>query len=60
MNSSNQTPQAIRDKGLDYLKKGKEIFNDAKDPMNKERGYDIYKRGLTMMVDYAKSTISPQ
>jgi hypothetical protein len=59
MNGSSQTPQSLRDRGLEFLKKGKDMWNEHKDFLYREKGYEIYKKGLSYMVDYAKSTLTP-
>lgn len=57
MNSSSQSPQNLRDRGLECLKKGKDVWNEPKDIYYREQGYQIYKKGLSYMVEYAKSIL---
>ena len=53
MNSTND-PVYYRDRGLDFLRKGKEIFNNNKDTESREKGYEVFKKGLDYMITYAK------
>ncbi len=52
---SMSNPQYLRDKGLEFLQKGKEYFNAHTEPEYKEKGYQLYKKGLDYIIQYAKS-----
>jgi len=54
MKSSYIDPVPLRDRGMDYLKKGKEMYNNRPALEEKERGYLIFKQGLQYIVDYLK------
>ena len=54
MDKSSLDAYSSRDKGMTYLTKGKEIFNAAKNVGEKEAGYNLYKRGLEMLMQYLK------
>ena len=49
-------PQTIRNKGMDFVKRGKEIYNTRQTVEERERGFLIYKQGLQYIVDYLKGT----
>lgn len=55
MNSSAVDPATQRDRAMNYITKGKEIFNAAKTVNEKEQGYSIYKQGLEKLLVYLKS-----
>jgi len=48
-------PAHTRDKGLEFLKKGKEYFNKHQQREYREKGYELYKRGLECIIKYLKS-----
>jgi hypothetical protein len=54
MNNSVSNPAVQRDRGLDFMKKGKEIFNQGQSIPEKEKGYEVFKKGLEYMFNYAK------
>lgn len=58
MDKSSLDAYSARDKGMTYLTKGKEIFNAAKNVNDKEAGYNLYKKGLEMLMSYLKGTRS--
>lgn len=45
---------AQRDKGMTFLMKGKELFYNSKNLSEKEMGYNAYKKGLEMLLQYLK------
>lgn len=45
-----------RMKALNVLKKGEEDFAKSKSGENKLKAYQLYKKGIEMMINYAKST----
>jgi len=47
-------PQYYRDKGLEFLQKGKEYFNSHTELEYREKGYQLYKKGLDYIIKYAK------
>jgi len=55
MQGSNTNPQYYRDKGLEFLQKGKEYFNGHTEFEYREKGYQLYKKGLDYVIKYAKS-----
>ena len=58
MKSSSYTdPQTIRNKGMDFVKRGKEIYNTRQTLEERERGFLIYKQGLQYIVDYLKGNL---
>lgn len=57
MQGSNTNPQYYRDKGLEFLQKGKEYFNSHTEYEYREKGYQLYKKGLDYVIKYAKCTI---
>jgi vacuolar protein-sorting-associated protein 4 len=54
MDNSSTDPVYFRDKGLEFLQKGKEYFNTHEEIEYKEKGYQLYKKGLDYMMKYAK------
>lgn len=58
MQGSNANPQYYRDKGLEFLQKGKEYFNAHTELEYREKGYQLYKKGLDYIIKYAKCIIS--
>lgn len=48
-------PLYFREKGLEFLQKGKETFNTYKELEYREKGYQLYKKGLDYIIKYAKS-----
>eukprot|EP00331_Platyophrya_macrostoma_P035743 CAMPEP_0176443436 /NCGR_PEP_ID=MMETSP0127-20121128/22419_1 /TAXON_ID=938130 /ORGANISM="Platyophrya macrostoma, Strain WH" /LENGTH=472 /DNA_ID=CAMNT_0017828659 /DNA_START=66 /DNA_END=1484 /DNA_ORIENTATION=- len=55
MDKSTLDAYTLRDKGMTYLTKGKEIFNEGKNVGEKEAGYNVYKKGLEMLMQYLKA-----
>lgn len=53
MNASTSDPVYYRDRGLEFLKKGKELFNKTEFE-TREKGYEVFKKGLDYMLQYAK------
>ena len=58
MQGSNGNPQYFRDKGLEFLQKGKEYFNSHTELEYREKGYQLYKKGLDYIIKYAKCILS--
>ncbi len=54
-----EDPAQVRDKGLEFLRKGKEYFNKHQQKEYREKGYELYKRGLEMIVKYLRSKPPP-
>lgn len=54
MNTSSSDPTYFRNKGLEFLQKGKEYFNSHTEFEYREKGYQLYKKGLDYLVKYAK------
>jgi len=48
-------PAHMRDKGLEFLRKGKDYFNKHQEREYREKGYELYKRGLECIIKYLKS-----
>lgn len=46
-----------RTKALCLIQQGEELFKDFKKGENKVKGYEIYKKGISIMIDYAKSNL---
>lgn len=57
MSANYRDPSDLRDKGLQFLSKGKEYFNKGL-PDSREKGYELYKKGLSMVIDYLKGNFS--
>lgn len=55
MDKSGMDPFQMRDKGMSYIMKGKEFFNGGKTANEKEQGYNVYRKGLEMIMTYLKS-----
>ena len=51
-------PTYYRSEGLKSLEKGKQLFNSSDDLSVKQKGYEIFKNGISYMVQYAKGIIS--
>ena len=51
-------PSYLRDKGLEYLQKGKDYFNKNQQTEHREKGYEVYKKGLDFIIKYLKSKFS--
>ena len=47
-----------RDKGMTFLTKGRDIFYNNKNLDDRELGYNAYKKGLEMLLQYLKGSIS--
>lgn len=60
MQYSPKSPQYCRDKALEYLKRGRDLFNSKKDSFQKEAGYEMFKKGIEKMIEFAKRKISFQ
>jgi len=48
-------PSYLRDKGLEYLQKGKDYFNKNQQTEHREKGYEVYKKGLDFIIKYLKT-----
>jgi hypothetical protein len=57
MNYSPNDPAYYRDKALEYAKKGKEVYSTQQDKNKQQMGYEIFKKGIQFMIQYAKSNI---
>ena len=58
MSSNLDNPSYLRDKGLEFLQKGKEYFNKNQQQEQREKGYEIYKKGLDFIIKYLKSKLN--
>ena len=54
MYMSSADPAYHRTRGMEALKKGKDIFNHNKDFELRKTGYEIFKKGVECLLTYAK------
>jgi vacuolar protein-sorting-associated protein 4 len=55
MEGSGSNPLYYREKGLEFLQKGKQVFNTHTELEYRQKGYELYKKGLDYLIKYAKS-----
>jgi vacuolar protein-sorting-associated protein 4 len=54
MNYSPASPCFRRDQALEWIQNGKEVFSKYTDYNRKEKGYQLFKKGIGEMITYAK------
>ena len=54
MNYSPASPCFKRDQALEWIQNGKEVFSKYTDLQHKEKGYQLFKKGIGEMITYAR------
>ena len=49
-----EDPLTLRNKALNSLETGKKLYENSETPSDKAKGYQLYKKGLELMMNYTK------
>lgn len=52
--SAEEDPIAIRTRALAFMERGEQLYQNPQNPDDKVKGYQIYKKGLEIMINYAR------
>lgn len=55
MNFSSTSPAFHRDRALEYIHRGREIYTSNQNLTHKEKGFEIFKKGIELLLKYAKT-----
>ena len=55
MNISQNDPLYFRIRGIEFINRGKELFYSPQTPKDRFKGYEVFKKGIELMIEYGKS-----